>query len=198
MSNSPQKHKEEKSLKPYEKNKHTYRQRLLTLLLISYLASILLTQTTHTPTSLLLILTPLLLCAVAISINHHKLQLIGLYAFYLLSIPHYLLTTMQDTLTIILILLFFLIPSLTLTARILSQNNPLTIQDLTISKRPLLISTILTAAILLLFYLLTIQLWEGYLLTAEQIEGQIILLAALSITLTAPFFIKQKRTQPTS
>ncbi len=97
---------------------------------------------------------------------------------------------MEDFLVIFLELFLLLIPSIMLVSQIQQLGNKETSWFILEKKKPFILASLLVVIMLFVFYLLTVLFGEGLLLSMENVEGQIFLLAAITITICTPLLLR--------
>ena len=138
----------------------------------------------------LLALAPLLIISISIHLKNRNLGMLGIFFFYIVSLPQLLITTMEDFLVIFLELFLLLIPSIMLVSQILQLGNKETSWFILEKKKPFILASLLVVIMLFVFYLLTVLFGEGLLLSMENVEGQIFLLAAITLTICTPLLLR--------
>lgn len=133
---------------------------------------------------------PLFIISTSIHFKNKKIGIIGLFLFYILSLLPIGITSMEEYLPVALEIFFIILPSIFLLGQILQLDNNRFIFSL--QKKPLITSIAILVLIMTLFYLLTIFLWDGYLLSKENIEAQVLTLSALSLVFCLPLLLIQK------
>ena len=155
-------------------------------LLPLYLIVVLLLQLELTVQNILLSCVPLIIVAAALYRRHTILGLVGIVLFYLVSLPLIVIPNMEDIVFVLLEMIGLVLPSIILVSIVLQLGNQEVVYRSPL-KKPFILATVLLIIILGVFYLLTVILWEGALLSLESIEGQILLLAGLTVVCCAPF-----------
>ena len=158
-----------------------------------YLAVILLVITSLEAIVILNIVIPLLIISIGIHINHKTIGIIGIFLFYLLSIPQYQITTIDDPLRIYGMVFLILLPSILLLSQILRQQYIIEImQVFNTRKKPILLSIFSGIFVLFLFYIFPLFIGGEIFFSNHLINNQIMLFAGLSLLLFTPMLIKQK------
>lgn len=140
--------------------------------------------------TVLLALAPLLIISISIHLKNRNLGMLGIFFFYLVSLPQLVVTTMEDFLVIFLELFLLLIPSIMLVSQILQLGNKETSWFILEKKKPFILASLLVVIILFVFYFLTVLFGGGLLLSMENIECQIFLLAAITLTICTPLLLR--------
>ena len=140
--------------------------------------------------TVLIVLIPILVISISIHLKNRNLGMIGLFLFYILSLPQLLVNTMEDFLVIILEMFLLLIPSIMLVSQILRLGNKEAIWFILEKKKPFILSALLLVIILFVFYLLTILFGEGLILSIENVESQVFLLVAITLTICTPLLLR--------
>lgn len=156
-------------------------------LLLIFLAVVLFLQIPLQVIPICCVLLPLLLISISIHLKNKKLGLGSIGLFVLLAIPQLILRTMDDFLMVFLESIFLLLPMILLISQILQLDNKERFLFRTEKKKPVILAIVLLILILCLFYAAAIFFQNGYLLSSESTEGQILLLAALAIITCIPF-----------
>jgi len=143
-----------------------------------------------TVNTVLMVLVPILIISISIHLKNRNLGMIGLFFFYILSLPQLLVNTMEDFLVIILEVFLLLIPSIMLVSQILRLGNKETIWFILEKKKPFILSALLVVIILFVFYLLAVLFGAGLILSIENVESQVFLLAAITLTICAPLLLR--------
>jgi hypothetical protein len=164
--------------------------RLKEHLIIIYLASILIILLPPTAIKIATILIPLLIISLGIHLKHSFISILGLSIFYLISLQHIIIASMEDITQLLLFLILISVPSLFLLSYILQLSHSHQIIFTTKEKKPLSITIILALFILITFYLIALFTPSSSILSAETIEVQILIIAALSIFTCLPLLIK--------
>ena len=159
-------------------------------LLPMYVLIIILLQIELTILSVFMVSLPLLLVMTAFHMRQKNLGLLGFFFLCLVALSLISLPNMEDLLLVFLELFFLIIPVVILLSMILQLDNPKIY--LTVEKKPLILVVLLSMIIISVFYLVTTLSWEGFLLTPESIEGQILLLGALTFCCCTPFLLSKK------
>ena len=141
--------------------------------------------------NILLVCIPILIVSFSIYLKNKKLGLICTFLFYTVSLPQIFLSTMEDVFLVFIEIIFLVLPSIYLLSWILQLENP-EIFYLPVEKKPLLVAIALIIVIMTIFYLFTIVTWEGFLFSSESIQGQTIMLTALSLIVCTPLLFIQK------
>ena len=141
---------------------------------------------------ILMILVPILIISISIHLKNRNLGMIGMFFFYIVSLPQILVTTMEDFQVIFLEMFLMLIPSIMLVSQILQLGNKENLWFILEKKKPFILSSLLVVIILFVFYLLTVLFGEGLILSMENVEGQVFLLAAISLAICTPLLLRQK------
>ncbi len=97
---------------------------------------------------------------------------------------------MEDFLIIILEMFLLLIPSIMLVSQILRLGNKEAIWFILEKKKPFILSALLVVIILFVFYLLAVLFGEGLILSIENVESQVFLLAAITLTICTPLLLR--------
>jgi len=143
-----------------------------------------------TVNTVLIVLIPILVISISIHLKNRNLGMIGLFLFYILSLSQLLINTMGDFIIIILEMFLLLIPSIVLVSQILRLGNKEVIWFILEKKKPFILSTLLLVIILFVFYLLTILFGEGLIMSIENVESQVFLLAAITLTICTPLLLR--------
>jgi len=159
-----------------------------------YIAVILLVITPLNPIVILCIIIPLLIISYAIHFKKKTIGIIGIFLLYLISIPQYSITTIDDPLNVYTMVFLIILPSIILLNQILRQQNIKEVwRELKNRKKPVILSIGTGIIILILFYVIAIFFGNRIIFSNEYIQGQILLLTGLSLLLFTPLLIKQKQ-----
>jgi len=157
----------------------------------AYLVIVLLLQINLTIKNTLFVLLPILLIVASIYLKNNKIGIIGLFLFFTVSIGTIIITTIENYVEIFLEIIFLILPSIILIGQILQIENVKKTYTKPVLK-PIILSIILFIIVILFTYIICIFLWDGFLLSAENLEGQILIIASVSIVCCLPFLIFQK------
>lgn len=161
-----------------------------------YLAVVLLVITPLKPVVILSIVLPLLIISLAIHFKQKTIGIIGIFLFYLLSVSQYHIVTVDDTLKVYAMVFLIILPSILLLSQILRQHDIKEVWwELKNRKKPVLVSIGAGILVLALFYVIAIFSGNRVMFSGESIQGQILLLAGLSLLLFTPLLVKQKQIQ---
>ena len=156
-----------------------------------YLAIILLIMAPNTPIAILCVLTPLLIISTAIHFKNKTIGILGIFLLYLFALPQVMVSSMDDIILVLIFMSSLLLPSIILVSQILQdQNAELAYRVLSKRKKPVLISFGYTLLILVLFYGIALVFGDRLLLSTESIQGQVLLLAGLSLFTLTPLLLK--------
>ena len=158
-------------------------------LLPLYLIVVILIQIELTVQNILLSCSPLIIISISIYLRNKLIGIVGIFLFYTVSLSQILITNMEDFQFVFLELVFLVLPSIILLNLVLQLGNK-EVFYLSEHKKPLIIAASILITITVIFYLLTIVLWEGFLLSPKSIDGQILLLMAITLVCTTPFLFK--------
>jgi hypothetical protein len=114
----------------------------------------------------------------------------GLFLFFTLSLSTIVINDIEDYFLIFLELFFLILPSILLISQILQIENEkwFILQP---EKKSLILSLSLFILILAIFYLIIVILWDGFLISIDNIEAQILVLIAISCSCCLPLILKQ-------
>ena len=157
-----------------------------------YLTIIILLQIELTAQKIIISCLPLLLIIISIHIRNKKIGMIGIFLFYLVSLPQIILPGMENLLHVLAEIILVLLPSLLLLNTVLQLENTETyhMQYLYLEQKKAWITTlILLITIATMFYLLTTIPLQGFLLSTDSVEGQVFLLAAITTACCTPFLL---------
>ena len=161
-----------------------------------YLILILLIQIDLNFLNIFLICFPISLIIISIYLKNKKVGFIGLYLFYMLSLSTIIIVRIEDFFQIFIEFLLVIIPSLLLIIQVLQFNEEFTF-DFETGKKPILISLFVPILIFIIFYLITVFLFDGLLLFTENIEAQILVFISIICIFCFPFIftkdIKNKK-----
>jgi len=159
-----------------------------------YLAIVLLIITPLDPIVILFIVLPLLIISLAIHFKQKTIGIIGIFLFYLLSIPQYSISTIDDPLKVYSMVFLILLPSVFLLSQILKNHDVKEVWwELKNRKKPIILSVIAGIIVLVLLYFIAIFFGNNIIFSSEYIQGQILLLTGLSLLLFTPILVKQKQ-----
>jgi len=159
-----------------------------------YLAIILLILTPLYPIVILLIVLPLIVISLAIHFKKKTIGIIGIFLFYLLSIPQYSIPTIDDPLKVYTMIFLIILPSILLLYQILKQHDIKEVWlELKNRRTPIILSIGTGILIITLIYIISIFFGNRLIFSSEYIQGQILLLTGLSILLFTPILIRQKQ-----
>jgi len=159
-----------------------------------YLAIILLIITPLDPIVILFIVLPLLVVSLAIHFKQKTIGIIGIFLFYLLSIPQYSIPTVDDPLKVYTMVFLVLLPSVLLLSQILRQHDVREVLwELKNRKKPIILSIGTGVLVLTLLYFIAIFFGNNIMFSSEYIQGQILLLTGLSLLLFTPILVRQKQ-----
>ena len=164
--------------------------RIIDYIIPAYLAIFLLLQTKITITSTITILSPLVIVFLAVYKKNKNIGIFGISLFYIFSTQQIIISTIEDTSTILFYGILLVTPSILLLSQILQLDNPKTVFLSKENKKPLSIAIILIVLISAATYLTTIFYSQGMLLSFEATQGQIILITAFSLIFCTPLLIK--------
>jgi len=134
---------------------------------------------------------PIVVLIISIYLKNKKIGIIGLFLFYSLSLSPIFISSVEEYFQIFLELFFVILPSLFLLSQILQIGNKqwFIFQP---EKKPIILVLSLFIVILIIFYLVIILLWDGFLLSTDNIEAQILILIAISCSCCLPLILVQK------
>jgi len=160
-------------------------------IITAYLAIVLFIQINLTIKNVIIISLPILVLLISIYLKNKKIGIIGLFLFYTISLSTVLISNIENYFQIIMHIIFLILPSIILIGQILEIENEKQFKFKPTLK-PFILSILLFVIIFIIFYLICIFLWDGFLLSSDNIEGQILILTAVSIIVCLPFLISQK------
>jgi hypothetical protein len=167
-------------------NKFEIKKHILPL----YLIAVLLLQINSTIQNILLGCIPLLMISLSLYLRNKKLGIVSIFFFYSVSVPLIVVSRIDDFQILFLELLLVILPSIVLLHMILHLENKDTFH--LPAKRPLLVSLVLLTVVFIIFSLAILLSFQGYLVSSQSIEGQILLLAGITTLCCAPFLISRK------
>ena len=153
-----------------------------------YLAIVLFLQIELTIQTVLLASIPLIALSISIYLKNTKLGLLGMFFFYIVSISQIVIPNMEDFVFVLIEIILLVLPSIIVLSIIFQLKN----QEIfypSKTKKPLLIAALLLITIIGIFYLLTFFFGSEFLFTKESVEGQILILTAISIACCTPFLV---------
>ena len=156
-----------------------------------YLAIIILIQINLTISNTIIVIIPILIISISIYLKNKQIGILGIFLFYTLSIYQISINTIESYYEIIFQILFLVLPSILLIGQIL-QIESLEKIIFKPQLKPLVLSFALFSIIIIITYVVCTLLWDGFLISAENLEGQIFVLAAVSIICCLPFLVIQK------
>ena len=157
----------------------------------AYLAIILLLQLELTIDNIFLVGFPIIVLSFSFYFKKRTLAIIGLFLFYTLSLSTISISDIESYFQILMIIILIILPSLLLVGQAFDFDYK-ALYSFDGEKNPLIISLILLISIFIVFYLIVILLWDGFLLSTENIEAQILILIALSCSICLPLIMGQR------
>jgi len=162
-----------------------------------YLGSVLLLITPLTTTTVLCIVLPLVLTALSFSYHKKNVGILGMALFYLISLPQYLINSIDTPFRMYLLIFLVIVPSLFLLYQVLTNRQINHIFSELFQQKKAVFFTIVTAALTFIsVYLISLFIGSATLFNKENIQGQILLLGAVSFLIYTPLLLR--RTKGTS
>lgn len=168
----------------------TYKFEMKKHMLPLYLIVVLLLQVDLTMQNMLLGCIPLLIISLSFHLRNRTLGIAGIFFFYSGSIPLIVVSRIDDVQILFLEMLLVILPSIIVLSMILQLEN--TELFLLPAKKPLLLSLVLFIGVCIIFYLTILFPFQEYLVSSQSIEGQILLLAGVTIICCTPFLLPKK------
>jgi len=168
--------------------------KLRNLILPMYLGLVLLLITPLSTLTALYIILPLVLIGISFSQRKRNLGVIGMALFYLVSIPQYLITTIDDPVHVYLLTSVIIIPSMFLLYQVLT-NQPIhhIVSEISIQKKAILLTIFFGVLTFVSVYLISFFIGDATLFNTENIQGQILLLAAVSFLIFTPLLLRKTK-----
>ena len=156
-----------------------------------YLACIIYIIIPFSPLNILLVISPLLIISLSIYLKDRYIGIIGIFLFYLITLPQVTIPSMSSIIQISIFLLLILIPSLLLVNQIL-LNQSINKMFLTyLNKKKSIFKVIFfSLLIFVLFYIVTLFLKIPVFLSIEFVQGQILLLSGISLIILLSILLK--------
>jgi hypothetical protein len=159
-----------------------------------YLAIVLLVLTPLNPIVILSIIVPLLIISLAIHFKQKTLGIIGIFIFCIISIPQYIISTVDDPFKLYSIVFLIVFPTILLLSQILRKHD---IKDIYLEiknrKTPIILSIGTGILVLALLYFIAIFFGNRIMFSSEYVQGQILLLTGLSLLIFTPLLVRQKQ-----
>ncbi|MCJ7698569.1 MAG: hypothetical protein MUO73_09615 [Thermoplasmata archaeon] len=155
-----------------------------------YLIVVLLLQVDLTIQNILLGCIPLLMISLSLHLQNKKLGIMSIFFFYSASVPLIVVSRIDDFQILFLEMLLVILPSIVVLYMILHVENKDTFH--LPAKRPLLVSLVLLTVVFIIFSLAILFSFQGYFVSSQSIEGQILLLAEITTLCCTPFLISRK------
>ena len=133
---------------------------------------------------------PLLMISLSLHLRNKKLGMASIFFFYSVSVPLIVVSRIDDFQILFLEMLLIILPSIVVLHMILQLENTGTFH--LPKKRPLLVSLVLLTVVFSIFSLAILFSVQGYLVSSQSIEGQILLLAGITTLCCTPFLISRK------
>jgi hypothetical protein len=163
----------------------------LLYVILSYLFVVLLLQIELSIQNIVLAIIPLIVLFIGLLRRKKYLGLTGMFLFYLIALLQLRIFTINESLLLILELVFFIIPSFLLLQIILQLDHTELVFKVG-GSRPLLIAGVLVFLISGVFILIVLIFPDSLILLVESTQQQIILLGLLTLICGTPLLMSKK------
>jgi hypothetical protein len=163
----------------------------LLYVILSYLFVVLLLQIELSIQNIVLAIIPFIVLFIGLLRRKKYLGLTGMFLFYLIALLQLRIFTINESLLLILELVFFIIPSFLLLQIILQLDHTELVFKVG-GSRPLLIAGVLVFLISGVFILIVLIFPDSLILLVESTQQQIILLGLLTLICGTPLLMSKK------